>query len=84
MEYREATDRLTAPPASYPLRRLAERLRVTLNTVNRARMTDSAHARNPPPGWVAAVAEEAEIHADELERKAADLRQLAAELLRKV
>lgn len=77
--FREATDRLISEPPSYHLRRLADRLGVVLNTVNRARM-EGEHSRTPPPGWRAAIAAEASAHAAELEAKAADLRSLAASL----
>lgn len=77
--FREATDRLIAEPPSFQLRRLADKLRVSLNSVNRARMRDG-QKRSPPSGWERVVARMANDHAEELAEKARDLKALAAEL----
>ena len=47
--YHEATDMLLTIPG-FHMRMLAERLGVSLNTVNRARM-EGKHSRPPPKGW---------------------------------
>lgn len=67
--YHEATDMLLTIPG-FHMRMLAERLGVSLNTVNRARM-EGKHSRPPPKGWEAACAELAYECAETLKREAA-------------
>jgi hypothetical protein len=77
-DYREATGRLLADP-HFHMRMLADRLGVSLNTVNRARM-GGRHARPAPKGWERALAELAAECAEASKQKAiADFR-LAREL----
>ncbi|HEX8394150.1 MAG TPA: hypothetical protein VF665_17535 [Longimicrobium sp.] len=58
---------------------IAERLGKDPHTIRRARMS-GPNARSAPKGWEAVVADLAEKHADELERRVASLRRLTAEL----
>jgi predicted transcriptional regulator len=58
---------------------IAERLGKDPHTIRRARMS-GPNARSAPKGWEAVVADLAERHADDLERRIADLRKLAKEL----
>jgi predicted transcriptional regulator len=60
---------------------IAERLGKDPHTIRRARMS-GPNARSAPKGWEAVVADLAEKHADELERRIAQLRQLSTELRR--
>lgn len=78
-KFRAATDRLISDPPSFRLRELARKLRVSLNTVNRARMS-SGQQRTPPSGWERVVATVARDHAESLAAKARDLHALADQL----
>jgi hypothetical protein len=49
------------------------------HTIRRARMS-GPNARSAPRGWEAVVADLAERHADELERRVEELRQLTRQL----
>lgn len=78
MDFKAATDILTQGP-SVTLARIAERFGVQLATIARARI-DTENRRSPPPRWEPVLAEMAEAHANELERRVVVLRALAAEL----
>jgi predicted transcriptional regulator len=58
---------------------IAERLGKDPHTIRRARMS-GPNARSAPKGWEAVVADLAERHADELERRVAGLRELSKTL----
>ncbi|MBW3656425.1 MAG: hypothetical protein KY444_09965, partial [Gemmatimonadetes bacterium] len=58
---------------------MAERLGKDPHTIRRARMS-GPNARSAPKGWEAVVADLAEKHADELERRVLMLRRLVVEL----
>ena len=58
---------------------MAERLGKDPHKIRRARMS-GPNARSAPRGWEAVVADFAERHADELERRVGELRRLSAEL----
>jgi predicted transcriptional regulator len=58
---------------------IAERLGKDPHTIRRARMS-GPNARSAPKGWEAVVAELAEKHADDLERRVQELRRLTREL----
>lgn len=77
-DYKEATGQLLTIPG-FHMRMLAERLGVSLNTVNRARM-EGRHSRPPPKGWESAVAEIASECAEVNKRAAADAFRLARAL----
>jgi hypothetical protein len=78
MDFKEATDILwgTQPVTAADM---AERLGKDPHTIRRARMS-GPHARSAPRGWEAVVADLAEKHADELERRVRLLRELATDL----
>ncbi len=78
MDFKEATDILwgTQPVTAADM---AERLGKDPHTIRRARMS-GPNARSAPKGWEAVVADLAEKHAEELERRVIDLRALAREL----
>ena len=80
MDFKAAADILlsTEPVTAIEI---AERLGKDPHTIRRARMS-GPNARSAPKGWEAVVAELAEKHADELERRIAHLRQLSTELRR--
>jgi hypothetical protein len=78
MDFKAATDVLTQGP-NVTLARIAERFGVQLATIARARI-DTENRRPPPNNWEVVVAELACDHAVELERRAAELKQLASEL----
>lgn len=75
MDFKTATDVLTQTSA-VTLAKIAERFGVQLATIARARI-ETENRRSPPAGWEPVVAELAEIHADELETRAKELRVLA-------
>ncbi len=78
MDFKAATDILwgTQPVTAADM---AERLGKDPHTIRRARMS-GPNARSAPKGWEAVVADLAEKHADELERRVRELRRLAGEL----
>lgn len=78
MDFKDATDILwgTQPVTAADM---AERLGKDPHTIRRARMS-GPNARSAPRGWEAVVADLAEKHADELERRVLELRQLASDL----
>ena len=72
MDFKKATDELTAPVSH---QELAAALKVSIPTVRQARLIPSAKAyRSPPEGWERAVARLAEAKAERLKRLAARLR----------
>jgi predicted transcriptional regulator len=79
MDFKAATDILwgTQPVTAADM---AERLGKDPHTIRRARMS-GPNARTAPKGWEAVVADLAERHADDLERRVEELRRLA-DLLR--
>lgn len=78
MDFKAAADILlsTEPVTAIGI---AERLGKDPHTIRRARMS-GPNARSAPKGWEAVVADLAEKHADELERRVGELRQLAENL----
>ena len=78
MDFKAATDILwgTQPVTAADM---AERLGKDPHTIRRARMS-GPNARSAPKGWEAVVADLAEKHADELERRIGELRILAQAL----
>ncbi|HEX6909890.1 MAG TPA: hypothetical protein VF142_05835 [Longimicrobium sp.] len=78
MDFKEATDILwgTQPVTAADM---AERLGKDPHTIRRARMS-GPNARSAPKGWEAVVADLAEKHADELESRVAQLRELVTRL----
>jgi predicted transcriptional regulator len=78
MDFKAAADILlsTEPVTAIEI---AERLGKDPHTIRRARMS-GPNARSAPKGWEAVVADLAEKHADDLERRVKQLRKLAAEL----
>lgn len=80
MDFKAATDILwgTQPVTAADM---AELLGKDPHTIRRARMS-GPNARSAPKGWEAVVADLAEKHADELERRVQELRQLTTELRR--
>ncbi len=78
MDFKEATDILwgTQPVTAADM---AERLGKDPHTIRRARMS-GPNARSAPKGWEAVVADLAEKHAAELERRVVALQQLARTL----
>ena len=76
MDFKEATDVLwgTQPVTAADM---AERLGKDPHTIRRARMS-GPNARSAPKGWEAVVADLAEKHADELERRVRHLRRLSS------
>ena len=78
MDFKAATDVLirTEPVTAADI---AGRLGKDPHTIRRARMS-GPNARSAPKGWEAVVADLAEKHADELERRVRDLRQLSNQL----
>jgi hypothetical protein len=75
MDFKEATDILTSTP-SMTLGRIAEVFGKEMHTIARARM-EGPNARRPPADWRPVLAQLAREHADELTRRAADLKRLA-------
>jgi hypothetical protein len=72
MDFKKATDELTAPVSH---EELAAALKVSIPTVRQARLDPSAKAyRRPPEGWARAVIRLAEAKAERLNRLAARLR----------
>jgi hypothetical protein len=78
IDFKTATDVLTQGP-SVTLARIADRFGVQLATIARARI-DTENRRPPPARWEAVIAEMSEQHADDLEVRARELRQLARKL----
>lgn len=78
LDFKAATDILTQGP-SVTLARIAERFRVQLATIARARI-ETDNRRPPPAGWEAVIAELAEMHAKELEGRVKELHQLSGDL----
>lgn len=78
LNFKSATDVLTQGPG-VTLARIAERFGVQLATVARARI-ETDNRRPPPANWQAVIAEMAEAHANELEDRVRELRQLASKL----
>jgi hypothetical protein len=78
MDFKAAADILlsTEPVTAIEI---AERLRKDPHTIRRARMS-GPNARSAPKGWEAVVADLAEKHADELEFRVNQLRQLVSDL----
>jgi hypothetical protein len=78
MDFKGATDILwgTQPVTAADM---AERFGKNPHTIRRARMS-GPNARSAPKGWEAVVADLAEKHADELERRVAQLRRLSKQL----
>jgi predicted transcriptional regulator len=78
MDFKAAADVLlsTEPVTAIEI---AERLGKDPHTIRRARMS-GPNARSAPKGWEAVVADLAERHADELERRVRELRRLAGQL----
>lgn len=78
MDFKAATDILwgTQPVTAADM---AERLGKDPHTIRRARMS-GPNARSAPKGWEAVVADLAEKHADELERRVGELRRLSTAL----
>ena len=78
MDFKAATDVLirTEPVTAADI---AGRLGKDPHTIRRARMS-GPNARSAPKGWEAVVGDLAEKHADELERRVRDLRQLSNQL----
>ncbi len=78
MDFKEATDVLwgTQPVTAADM---AERLGKDPHTIRRARMS-GPNARSAPKGWEVVVADLAEKHAAELERRVDALRQLSRTL----
>lgn len=80
MDFKAATDRLVE--AGVTLTRLADEMRITLNSVSRMRSGTGRNQLRPPDGWQSIVARLAREHAKERERDAERLRALADELER--
>jgi predicted transcriptional regulator len=80
MDFKAATDILwgTQPVTAADM---AERLGKDPHTIRRARMS-GPNARSAPKGWEAVVADLAEKHADELEQRVEQLRELVTQLRR--
>ena len=78
MDFKAAADVLlsTEPVTAIEI---AERLEKDPHTIRRARMS-GPNARSAPKGWEVVVADLAEKHADELERRVRDLRALSRQL----
>ncbi|HEV3051120.1 MAG TPA: hypothetical protein VGX50_12475 [Longimicrobium sp.] len=78
MDFKAAADILlsTEPVTAIEI---AERLGKDPHTIRRARMS-GPNARSAPKGWEVVVADLAEKHADELERRVRDLRALSRQL----
>jgi hypothetical protein len=70
-DYREETDYLLSI-AGFQMQMLAERLGVSLNTVNRARM-DGVNSRTAPKGWERATGEIMLELAEQRKQEAASL-----------
>ena len=78
MDFKAAADILLSTEPMTAIE-IAERLGKDPHTIRRARMS-GPNARSAPKGWEAVVAELAEKHADELERRVRELRRLTSEL----
>jgi predicted transcriptional regulator len=80
MDFKAAADILlsTEPVTAIEI---AERLGKDPHTIRRARMS-GPNARSAPKGWEAVVADLAEKHADELEQRVEQLRELVTQLRR--
>jgi hypothetical protein len=79
MDFKEATDRLTAEDP-ITLGKVAAAFGKTLNTISRMRSGKGANDLSPPLGWQATVAQLAQEGARQHRERAAELEQLAAEL----
>ncbi|MDP9349717.1 MAG: hypothetical protein M3P24_11350 [Gemmatimonadota bacterium] len=81
MDFKEATDRLTA---EHPitLGEVAAAFGKTLNTISRMRSGKGANDLSPPPDWSATVARLARVGAQRHRERAAELERLADEVER--
>lgn len=80
MRFKAATDALTRA-GSLTLTRIAERFGITPASLSRMRsdtMEDRSNILRPPEGWPRTLAELARENAEELERRAKELRELAS------